>query len=321
MITMRILQFFMIIHHYHIPELYQENIWESPNHVTMKDALNLFIKNQTPHTGRNYLGGFKKIAKILERNGIPFMDISLGMFSTYNLENILDLIKREYPGKIGTKQARCGCFISFTQFLQRKTRGMIRKALVDKTTFQRIRKKAHTGCFTHKEWVIFIQKLKDLSHRDYLIAKAVFQGAKRISEVLHARIENIDWEKGQIKFKQSKSKIVEDCTVISYSSEYMKELKFYLKGRITGYIFLTRKGNTVTPPHMYRSFMYACVMAKLEKRIHPHMLRTTAITSLFQMGYHSDEIMKVSGHSCPTSVIYYDKNELEDNLTKHTKLC
>lgn len=311
----------MITHHYHIPELYQENIWTSPNHVTISDALTLFLESQTPHTKRSYQGGLKKIAKILERNGIPFMGITLGLFSTYNLESILDLIKKEYPGKIGTKQARCGCFISFTEFLQRKTRGMIRKALLDKTTFQRIRKKAHTGCFTHKEWLVFIQKLKDLSYRDYLIAKAVFQGAKRISEVLHAKIENIDWEKGSIKFQQSKSKILDSYTVISYSSEYMKELRDYLEGRKTGYIFLTRKGTPIAPPHMYRSFMYASVMAGLDKRIHPHMLRTSAITSLFQMGYHSDDIMKVSGHSCPASVIYYDKNELEDNLTKQTKLC
>jgi len=40
-----------------------------------------------------------------------------------------------------------------------------------------------------------------------------------------------------------------------------------------------------------------------------------------KMGYHSDEIMRVSGHSNPVSVIYYDKREDDENITSRVRFA
>jgi len=50
------------------------------------------------------------------------------------------------------------------------------------------------------------------------------------------------------------------------------------------------------------------------------MLRATAITLFMKMGYHSDDIMKISGHCDAKAVLYYDKSAIEENITEQVKL-
>lgn len=301
-----------------------KNIWDILAQITVEEAAESFLSQLKVHTKRSYRTALKNIFAIWEKKGIFNRKASLQTLAQCNLETLLDLIAQNITSSESTKQNRCAAFVSFTKFLCRSTRRVIHPALPKQganPTFQKIRKKSATGSFTLEEWGRFIQALRKISYRDYLIAKAIFQGAKRCSEVLEARIESINWEEKAIRYIQLKSHLIEDSTYIHYSQEFMNELREYLDGRTCGYIFITRTGCPLTQPHLYRSFAYASVLAKLKKRVHPHMLRASAITSLFKMGYHSDQIMQVSGHANPTMVIYYDKTPIEDNLTKEIKLC
>ena len=101
----------------------------------------------------------------------------------------------------------------------------------------------------------------------------------------------------------------------------MKELKHYLYERTDGYIFITRNGKKVEQSHIHRTFATASLDAGIQISVHPHMLRTTAITLLMKMGYHSDDVMKVSGHTTPSAVLYYDKTPDEENVSTKVKLC
>jgi integrase len=299
------------------------DVWNRISKITIEQAANSFVNTLSFHTRRNYITSFNKIFYIMSVGGTNIREMSIMDFSLMNLEAILDYIRDKLPGSVATKQNRCSCFISFTRYLERMSCGNFRMVKTQKganATFKKIREKAATKACTFQQWNQFIAELRKISIRDWLIAKAIFQGAKRINEVLRSRIENIDWEKNRITYKQSKSDHLEKTTVITYPQEFMTDLKFYLNGRTEGYIFITRNDLPVTQPQAYRSFAYASVKAGLPFNIHPHMLRATAITQFFGMGYHSDDIMKVSGHATNATVLYYDKSKIEENLTTQVKL-
>ena len=292
--------------------------------ISIQDAAGSFVNSLKPHCRRTYISAFKTIFSLCEQMGVLNRTWSLKTLAASNLENLLDIIHDRLPGSIATKQNRCACFISFTRYLTRATQRAI-PAAMPKTgsdaTFKKIREKAHTKAFTIEQWNRFLSKLRNMSFRDYLAAKMSFQGAKRVTEIIRAKIEDIKWEECRIYFTQLKSSVHEHRTCIHYSKEFMNELKVYLGERSEGLIFTTRNGKPLTQPHLYRSFASASVAAGIDMRIHPHTLRTSAITSLIKMGYHSDDIMKISGHANPAAVLYYDKSAEEENITKDVKLC
>lgn len=301
----------------------KKNLWEELRNVSVETALSSFLSTLRPHTKRTYVSAFKRSFEIWTKANLINPDTSLYSLAHCNMENLLDALRMYLHGSESTKQNRCAAFISFTKYLHRITGRLIPVAIPNKganATFIKIREKAHTQALTHEEWIKFSASLKKRSFRDYLIAKAMLQGAKRCSEVLGSRIEHIDWEQNRIFYRQLKTNVFEKKTVISYSLEFMNELKSYLGDRREGLIFLTNQGSPVTQPHLHRSFNKASVIAGLKHKVHPHMLRTTAITLFMKMGYHSDQIMRVSGHSNTASVIYYDKTPDEENLTIQTKI-
>lgn len=302
----------------------QKNVWDMLATVTIEQGLDAFLSTLKYHTKRCYRTAINNLFKMWEDFGMINRRSSLQTFAMCNLENLLDSIRQNLSGSEATKQNRSAAFISFTKYLYRVTGRLIPIAVTKSgidATFCKIRSKAATKALTLEEWNRFSAALQDICYRDYLIAKAIFQGAKRCGEVLESRIENINWEDNAIRYRQFKSHVFEDATYIYYSKEYMKELKEYLGDRTHGYIFITRTGCPVTQPQIYRNFAYASIVGNLKVRVHPHMLRASAITSLLKMGYHSDQIMSVSGHSNPAMVLYYDKTPIEDNITKEIKLC
>lgn len=144
----------------------------------------------------------------------------------------------------------------------------------------------------------------------------LLQGTKRVSEVLDARIEDINGDKGTILFQQKKSGADDACTVITFPRDYMQQLKGYLGGKEGGLIFTSRNGRRLVASYLYKAFVAASVEVELPIKVTPHVLRATAITILSQKGVSSDQIMKVSGHSSPAQVVYYDKTEREENVSR-----
>jgi integrase len=298
-------------------------VWEQLANCTVSDSVSSFLSTLSAPTQRSYKAAFNSIFEIWEQRGIFSRNSSLQALALSNLENLLDCIETYLNGSLSTRQSRCSAFIAFTKYMDRATGGIIRPAKPRKGangTFKRIRDKGSTKAFSHEDWGKFSKALKEISHRDYLIAKAIFQGAKRCSEVLLCEIPSIDWENSRIEYKQLKSNVFEKKTVITYNHEFMKELKDYIGERKEGVIFVTRTGHPVTQPHLHRSFSAASVRAGLAVRVHPHMLRASAITLFMKMGYHSDQIIKVSGHSNTSLVLYYDRSSIEDNLTQQASL-
>ena len=301
-------------------ELRDEVLWRTLSNIPLSEAVSQFLVNFGEHTQRSYANSFEAFFKL----GILHPTMNLQALSLMNLEGVVDMIRERIKGSEATKQARCASFISFTAFLNRKTSGMIRKAIPSKEkatkTFAKIRNTATTEALSERQWILFIEALKALNYRDHLIAKATLQGAKRIDEVLSSKISQINWDKRTITFKQSKAEALEKTTVISYPENFISELKEYIGNKKEGYIFTTRLDKKVTQQHIYRSFVLTGIRAGLSIKVTPHTLRATGITMLASKGFSTDQILKISGHADSRYVTYYDKTSFEDNISKEVSL-
>jgi len=301
-----------------------EAIWKELSKISLEQATEHFLSTLKGHTQRTYKAAFNSVFELFINSNLFNPQNNLQIFSLSNLEFLLDEIREKIPGTEATKQARAAAFISLTRHLQRATGGIIRKVTPSKErgkpTFRAIREKSATQALTKEQWTKFLLSLKRTSFRDYLVAKMILQGAKRVGEVLSAEIHQINWSMNQIVFKQFKSKEFEKFTVITYPKDFMKELKEYIDDRKQGPIFITKNGKALTQSHLYRAFSLAGIQAKTPFTVHPHVLRASAITYLSLQGYNADQIMKVSGHADAKLVRYYDKTPLEKNPTQDVNL-
>ena len=294
----------------------KEGVWSALDNINLEQAVKLFIRSLRKNTGEAYLGAFGSFFLY----GYLMPEMSLKEFSMINLEAKLDHIKTSFPGKEGTKQARSAAFVSFTGFLQRKTEGLIKKAVPNKEkgrkTFQKIRDKTVCETLTPEEIKAFLGALKRVSLRNYLVGAMQIQGAKRISEVLDASVEDIDWSKGTVHFKQMKSDILEKETVVFFPVRFMEELKGYLGERSSGAIFITRSGKQMTRSNIQPIYASAFKKTGIKKKGFTHVLRATTITELSRKGFKAEEIVNLNGHASLQMVAYYDKSEQENNPSR-----
>jgi len=302
---------------YHTTQhLKKETMWEILQKIDLSRAVELFLKTLSGGTSKTYGFAFKKFFE--ERLLDPKM--TLGNFAIMNLESKLDQIKEGIEGKEATKQVRAAAFVSFTGFLQRKTEGLTKKAVPNKEkgrkTFQKIREKTAGDVLSLEEVEKFLKALKRGSLRNYLIGALQLQGAKRISEVLEARIEAIDWEADTIHFIQKKSDVLEKRTQAFFPGHLMRSLKEYLGQRDAGLIFITRSGRGLSRFDVRQFYQSAYKRAGINKKGLTHMLRATTITELSRKGFHPEEIMTLSGHSSMQMVSYYDRSSEERNPSR-----
>lgn len=301
-----------------------EAIWETLSKITLSSAAEQFLKTLRHNTQRAYRAAFNAIFTLFIDLHLFNPHSTLQTFALANIEFLLDEIRTKITGSEATKQARAAAFIALSRYLQRETGGMIRRVVPKREklnpTFRQIRETSVTKALSKIQWTQFLYALKRMSFRDYLVAKTILQGAKRVSEVLFSQIEQIHWTKNQIIFKQLKSMEIEKYTIITYPDSFMQELREYIGDRKTGFIFVTRKGKPLSQPHLYRIFASASIYASLPFTVHPHVLRASAITYLSSQGYHADQIMRVSGHADIKLVRYYDKTPIEQNPSKDISL-
>jgi integrase/recombinase XerD len=297
-------------------KLKNESVWQSLDRISLEKAVGVFLGGLSKHTAESYRGAFGLFFRL--RLLDPKM--TLKGVALMNLEAKLDQIKETVPGKEATKQARVAAFVSFTGFLQRRTQGLIHKAVPNKEkgkkSFIKIREKSGGDTLSRMEVEGFLGALRGVSLRNYLVAAVQLQGAKRISEVLEARIEDIDWNTGAIRFRQKKSDVLEKTTTAFYPKAVMEDLKSYLEDREEGLIFITRTGKGLSRFEVRAFYQAGYKRAGIKKRGLSHMLRATTITELARRGFHPEEIATLSGHSSMAMVSYYDHSAEERNPSK-----
>lgn len=298
-------------------------VWDMLSKHTVAEALEWWLATLSKKTATSYRSGMNML---IERRYVV-LDMTLQVFSMQNSDAIIDRIKKEsIPGTAtwteATRQARAACYISFTSFLCRRTQGIIKKATPCKEgtskTFFKVRDKVKTEAMSLSQWMNFLDALSTINTRDYLIAKMILQGGKRVNEVLTLTTDQVKWGKGEITFIQSKTKGTAKETVISYPSTYIESLMEYVGVR-TGLVFVTQSGNRVMIGQLATTFEKAGIKASLPFKITPHVLRASTVTYLKQQGFSDSDIMKVTGHASSSMIYAYDKTSMADNASK--KAC
>lgn len=247
-------------------------------------------------------------------------NMNLQAFALVNHEVIIDRIKLIPEWSECSRQAWTACYISFTRFLSRRTQGMISRAIPNKEsggkTFFRVYQKVQTEAMTQAQWLQFFEALEEISPREYLIAKIILQGGKSVSEVLTMKIEQIDFARRKIIFKQSKTKGLIKETVITYPESIMDKLRSYLCERKEGFVFISRFRKPIDLRWVAAMFAKAGKQAGLPFKITPHVLRASTVTYLKKQGFADSDIMKIIGHANSAMVLAYDKSSREDNASE-----
>ncbi len=308
----------------------QSEYIEALERTPIKAAIQQWLTNLSDSTRRNYAYYVQALIKkniIPERNAASGNDFTVGDFRHMPHEMMLDYIKKhpDSDWSEGTRQLHAAVYISFTAYLSRISQGWVRKVepstLAANPTFFQLREKCATNALTLSEWQRFIDKLSEINTRDSLIARCLLHGAKRISEVITITLEQIDWEKNIIRYKQSKAGGTFREIPITYPAPFMEELKKYIDDTTDvrkdfPHIFITRNGKQVTRLRLNYSFEKAGKDAKIKTKVTPHVLRATWVTLTRGRGYSDSEIMAVTGHRNNKMVMAYDKTSDEMNISK-----
>jgi len=296
---------------------------EGIEHMSLSKMIEGWLSNLKAGTRRNYA---YYISDLMLRGFIP--NSTVGFFNKIPHEANIDKIKTISGWSESTRQVYASCYISLTAYLNRISQGWFRRALpsnlASNRTFYQVRDKCATEALTLSEWHRFIDVLEKINLRDSLIAKCMLQGAKRISEVLNVTEDLLDFDKGIIRFAQSKVGGTIRWMPISFPKPFLNALKDYLyltqnQRSDSNLVFITNQGKKVHRSRLNFSFYKASELAGI-KKVTPHVLRASWVTFAKTQGVPDSEVMKVTGHSSSKMVYAYDKSSAENNYTKRLVL-
>lgn len=294
-------------------------IWQQLEKISVEEAAKLWLGTLSPKTQINYQSGLRRLAEL----NLLSPAMSLQAFALVNHEAIIDQIKLVDAWTECSRQSRAACYISFTRFLNRRSQGLVAKAVANKEgnakTFYRVYDRVKTQAMSQAQWVLFLEELEYISARECLIAKLILQGGKRVNEVLSLQTHQIDWDRRKITFEQSKTKGLKKITVITYPQSVIDRLKEYV-GERAGVVFITRSGKPVMMTRVAHTFALAGQKAAIPIKVTPHVLRASTVTYLKQQGFQDSDIMKVTGHASAGMVCSYDKTSQESNASEKVQL-
>ena len=294
-------------------------VWKQLETISLEEAANLWLGTLGPKTRINYQSGLRRLAEL----NLLSPGMSLQAFALVNHEAVIDQIKLVEAWTECSRQSRAACYISFTRFLNRRSQGLVAKAVANKEgnakTFYRVYDRVKTQAMSQAQWIFFLDELEYISPRECLIAKLILQGGKRVNEVLSLQTHQIDWDRRKITFEQSKTKGMKKVTVITYPQSVMERLKEYIGDR-SGAVFITRSGKPVMMTRVACTFALAGQKAAISFKVTPHVLRASTVTYLKQQGFQDSDIMKVTGHASAGMVCAYDKSSQESNASEKVSL-
>ncbi|WP_080475500.1 integrase pGP7-D [Chlamydia trachomatis] len=281
--------------------------------LTFGDASEIWLSTLSRLTRKNYASGINFLVSL------EILDLSETLIKAISLDHSESLFKIKsldvFNGKVvseASKQARAACYISFTKFLYRLTKGYIKPAIPLKdfgnTTFFKIRDKIKTESISKQEWTVFFEALRIVNYRDYLIGKLIVQGIRKLDEILSLRTDDLFFASNQISFRIKKRQNKETKILITFPISLMEELQKYTCGR-NGRVFVSKIGIPVTTSQVAHNFRLAEFHSAMKIKITPRVLRASALIHLKQIGLKDEEIMRISCLSSRQSVCSYCSGE------------
>ena len=150
---------------------------------------------------------------------------------------------------------------------------------------------------------------KPLGKRDRAILEMFYASGLRLSELCHARLENLDLEEHFIRVtgKGNKTRLVpvggRACEAVQ---NYLKnERPELVKKKTSSWIFLSIRGGALSPERVREIVKQRAKAAGIDQTIYPHLLRHSFATHLLQNGADLRVIQDMLGHAdIATTQIY-----------------
>ena len=171
--------------------------------------------------------------------------------------------------------------------------------------------------FSEKELELVLQNIESEEGfeavRDRLLVELLYSTGIRRSELIHLRVDAVDFSNSTIKVlgKRNKERLIPVLAVV------LKQMRLYLKERSdledirdTECFFLTKKGLKLSESFVYRliNSYFSKVSEKVKRS--PHMLRHTFATHLLNNGADLNSVKELLGHSSLASTQVYTHNSL-----------
>ena len=148
-----------------------------------------------------------------------------------------------------------------------------------------------------------------LGLRDHAMLELLYASGLRASELVGARLENLDLDGRTIRVtgKGNKTRIVpigsKACEAITGYLE--KERPRLVSKRTGSHVFLTHHGKGMTPSRLWQIVKATAQRAGIDTRVYPHLLRHSFATHLLGGGADLRIIQELLGHAdISTTQIY-----------------
>lgn len=152
------------------------------------------------------------------------------------------------------------------------------------------------------------------SKRDVLLVGLMIQTGLRVSEVLSLTVNQIDTENKRIKVLGKGKKL----RTVSFTNDILTLLEDYIDVRNTldikdtEILFLSRNGRKMNRQNVNTNLRKYCERAGIDKDIHPHCLRHTALSMMAESGLSVVKIQAVAGHTDSKTTARYTHVRTDD---------
>ncbi len=145
--------------------------------------------------------------------------------------------------------------------------------------------------------------------RDKAMIELLYATGVRVSELVHLRINDMDFNNGYIKVmgKGSKERFIPvGEKALNIIKEYIKEARQkFDKKNGSPYLFLNNRGEPFTRQGFWKMLKSYAKKAGIKKRITPHIIRHSFATHLLKNGADLRSVQMMLGHSdISTTQIY-----------------
>lgn len=145
--------------------------------------------------------------------------------------------------------------------------------------------------------------------RDKAILTLMYASGLRATEVVSLRMENVDPDAGFLRImgKGRKERVVPVAeTALDLLKEYIEAVRpGFIKEKATNALFLSRQGRAITRQTLWNRIRYWALMAGIQEKISPHVLRHSFASHLLAGGADLRAVQVMLGHSdIATTQIY-----------------
>jgi len=158
-------------------------------------------------------------------------------------------------------------------------------------------------------------------YRNYLIVKFFLYTGLRASELINLKVKELNFMTGQVRVKNGKGG---KDRIVYVPGEFLKELEKMIEQNqqsFDDFLFINRDRGPIQDQYLRRMVKSYAKKGGIQKDVHPHLLRHTALTEIFKESKNIRLVQEVAGHSSLNNTMLYThvhNEEIQNVLTKRT---